>query len=397
MRAIITSFGTTGDILPLCALALELRQHGHRPVVMFPSHFAPLAQKLDLEFAPYGPDVADIHHEIIKAQMSGPLAEDKLRSLFVQLGQATPRAFSDLSVVCRNADVLICSNELPNQPPLGLMVHETTRIPFVSVQLCYPYEDNSPYLAEGVAAINRFRGFLRLPPIQANGPNDTNISPQLALFALSRHIYPPRPTWPAHCHVTGFFFAEDGPWEPDPSLTAFLEDGQPPVFLTFGSMINEDPSALSKLIAEAIRRAGCRAIVQTGWGGLSIEPERASNIYQIGFAPHSSLFPRAACVVHHGGAGTSAATFRAGVPSVVVPHLGDQFELARCAYEEGCSAAPLPFAELTAERLSASIKEVLSDERYQQSARSLQDKLLEENGVQTARRLIEQLLERCKG
>jgi sterol 3beta-glucosyltransferase len=396
MRAIITSFGTTGDILPLCALALELRRHGHQPVVMFPRHLASLVKKLDLEFAPYGPDVADIHHEILKAQALGASAEDRLSALFVQLGHAMPRAFSDLSVLCRNADVLISSNELPNQPPLGLMVHETTRIPFVSIQLSFPYNDESAYLAEGVEAINRFRGFLRLPPMQTDGPSDTPLSPQLSLFALSRHIYEPPPDWPAHCHVTGFFFADEESWQPDQSLTAFLASGPPPVFLTFGSMISEDSQAMSGLIAEAIKQAGCRAIVQTGWGGLSLEREASPDIYQIGFAPHSHLFPRAACIIHHGGAGTSAAVFRAGVPAVVVPHYGDQFGLARRAYELGTAASPLPYSELTAERLSAAIKEVLTEPRYRQSANILRDKLLEENGVQMARHLIEQLVERCK-
>lgn len=391
MRAVLTSFGTTGDILPLCSLALELRRHGHQVATMFPRHVAPLALDLGLDCTSYGPEVTDIHREILK-QITGPSTPEALSACFVQLGRAMPRAFSDLAVLCRGADVLLSTTELPNLPPLGLMIHETTGIPFVSVHPDYPNYDDRSYVIEGLAALNHFRGFLGLPPLRLNGPEQPTVgSPQLALFELSRHILTPHPGWPAHYHVTGFFYHVDEAWEPDAALADFMDAGPPPVVITFGSVVHEDPQALSDLLVESVERVGCRAILQTGWSGLTSR-QLPPSIHPIGFAQYSWLLPRAACVVHHGGSGTSGCVYRAGVPAVVVPHYGDQFALADRTHELDLSVRPIPYKELTAEGLSAAIKEVLTDPRYRAAASAFRDKVLEEDGVRTGRLLIEELV-----
>jgi sterol 3beta-glucosyltransferase len=207
---------------------------------------------------------------------------------------------------------------------------------------------------------------------------------------MSRHVCPPPSHWPPHYHMTGFFFLDEE-WQPDPALAEFLAAGEPPVVVTFGSMTHSDPNTLTDLILEAIRRVGCRAIIQQGWSGLAQHP-LPSNVYAASYVPHGWLFSHATCIVHHGGAGTSGAAFRAGVPSVFVPHTFDQPVWADLAHSLGYCVPPIPYLELSADRLSAAITATLTTPRYQQVATELSEKIRAEQGVRRARLLIEQLV-----
>lgn len=392
MRAVLTSFGTTGDVFPLCVLAHELRRRGHAPNLVVPRHCAKLAAQLQLDCQVYGPDVSELLVEILSLQNAGPAGYERYKQLVARLSQATPRAFSDLSVACRGADVLICSLD----PPLGLTIHETTRIPYVALHLTCPYDDRW-YRQDKLRGVNALRVLLRLAPFSSGGVIDpTGISPQLTLFALSRHLFPPQSDWPEHFHVTGFFFPEERAWEPAPQLAAFVADGEPPVIVTFGSMLYDEPRAVNALLLAALERVGCRAILQMGdpqtFEGLRVPPQ----VKPIGFASHTWLFAHADCAVHHGSPGTAAAVFRAGIPAVIVPHAFDQFEVANYAHAQGCAGPPLPFRELTVENLSNAVAALRSDARHYQAARTLREQLLHEDGAGTAATLIEQLLERLR-
>lgn len=388
MRAILTSFGTTGDVFPLCTLAYELKRAGHEPRVVVPRHCASLARQLGVECTFYGPDVGEIEMEILRIQNSGSAMHSRYKELVAQLGRSTSRAFSDLAVLCRDADVLICSMD----PPLGLTIHESVRIPYVALHLTCPYDD-SWYRAEKLAGVNEFRRLLGLTPILDSGGIDpTGISPQLTVFALSRFVFPPRIEWPKHFHVTGFFFPEEKSWEPDPSLKSFMEAGDPPVVITFGSMMHEDPEQVNALLLSAVEQLGCRAALQMSSGQTVSQRRLPSNIHVVGFASHTWLFSHADCVVHHGSPGTAAAVFRAGIPALFVPHAFDQFEMARYACEQGCAAPPLAFTELTVDRLSAAIADLKTNRGYREAAAVLRDKMSTENGVESARLLIEELV-----
>lgn len=387
MRAVLTSFGTTGDFMPYLALAVELRRHGHDPVLAYPPYYRALAERFNMEFVPIGPDLQAIQSSITIALHTMPETVAELRALFEPLALALPQMYAELRAACQTADVLISG---PMQPA-SRMVHETTGIPFVSSQENHFGGGGAIAFQQATAAlINPVRARLGLQPLDHPVTHDAN-SPQLALYAMSRHITPAPRDWPAHYHMTGFFFLDDEEWQPDAALTEFIAAGGPPVVVTFGSMTHEDPDALTDLLLAAIDQAGCRAIIQQGWSGLA-QRTLPPNIHMIGFVPHSWLFSQAACVVHHGGTGTTAAALRAGVPSVFVPHTFDQPIWAELAHSCGYAGPPLPYLEMTAERLGAAISATLTTPRYQQVATELSEKIRAEQGVTKARRLIEQLV-----
>jgi sterol 3beta-glucosyltransferase len=171
-----------------------------------------------------------------------------------------------------------------------------------------------------------------------------------------------------------------------------MDSGEPPIVVTFGSMPHLSPREVADITLNAIRQVGRRAVVQRGWTGLQFEtvPE---TVRLVDFVPHRWLFPRAACVVHAGGAGTTAATVLAGAPSVVVPHMLDQFLWAALLYERDCSADTIPYAVLSASRLATAIERALVPARRDQVSKFTAE-IVHENGASVAADLIESYLSR---
>lgn len=393
MRAVLTSFGSTGDAQPFFALAVEMRRRGHNPVLALSPNFASHAAALGLEFAPIGPELklADIRGVITtQLAMSNPI--DQARHFLDTVMPIMPGIFGQLREMCASADVLISS---PHQFA-GRMVHETINIPLVSVHLSHFGALGSRDLREATApVINEFRATEGLPPLHDPLTVDA-VSSQLALYAVSRFILRRPAQWPAHQHVTGFFFLDDERWRPPASLAEFIEGGEPPIVITFGSVVHDDPEALTRLVLEVIETTGRRAIVQHGWSGLARQALPA-NVYAAEYTPHSWLFQNAACVVHHGGAGTTAAALRAGVPTVIVPHTLDQPIWAEFARALGCAASVIPYPQLTAEKLREGINRTLNGNRYREAAAKLGELVRSERGVSTACELIEKLVQGAEG
>jgi len=161
----------------------------------------------------------------------------------------------------------------------------------------------------------------------------------------------------------------------------------PPVYVGFGSMNQEQPERLADVVAAALERSDQRGILASGWGGLK-QRRLTENILQVDDIPHQWLFPRMAAIVHHGGAGTTAAALRSGIPSVVVPFGGDQHHWGRILIEKGVSPQMLPVDDLTEESLAHAISLAMSDRR----ASSLGESILKEDGVSRAIEIVDQHL-----
>jgi sterol 3beta-glucosyltransferase len=216
-------------------------------------------------------------------------------------------------------------------------------------------------------------------------------SPQLTLLACSPVLCPPAPDWPAHVHVSGALdLAAPVEGGVPPALERFLADGPPPAYLTFGSlMAGSDLRETVALLVEAARRAGLRAVVQApGWEAAGLRAD--DDVLLVESAAHGEVFPRCALVVHHGGAGTSHAALRAGVPSVVVAHIPEQAMWAGALRRAGVGGRPLWRRGLTARRLADAIAQVAASDAMARRARTLGARVAREDGVATAVRLIEQ-------
>jgi len=389
MRAILTSSGAAGDIWPFLALGTELRRHGHAPILASAPHLAPFAERQKLPFVPLGAELDMAMLRTLSSEMFAASGSAKqMNPLLAAELERLPDMFRQLVDLCRDADVIICGTG----QPIGQMIHETIGIPFVSIHTTNFALWGSTLARQATAQmINLYRARLGLPTLRDVSAADSN-TPLLVLYAVSRYTLRLPRQWPANHHVIGYFFLDDDePWTPAPALAEFVASGEPPVVISFGSMLHADPAQVTQTLLDGVAQAGCRAILQQGWSGLG-QLELPANVHGIGFVPHSWLFPRAGCVVHHGATGTTGATLRAGVPSVVVPHAYEHPLNAELLRELACAGPPIPFAKLTAERLGSAISATLSSPRYHEAAAALGEKVRAEQGVQMARQLIEQSL-----
>jgi hypothetical protein len=193
----------------------------------------------------------------------------------------------------------------------------------------------------------------------------------------------PKPNdWGSHISVTGFSFLPlTSHYVPDPELEAFLANGPVPIYVGFGSIVVDDPNALLQLVFEALRWSGQRAVISSGWGGLS-----ATTV------PEGIYMVRVSCVVHHGGAGTTAAGIRLGKSSVIIPFFGDQFFWGSMIARAGAGPKPIPFRELKSFKLATAIESALSP-IIQRNAQELGRRIEGEQGAEMSALTFHQQLD----
>lgn len=202
-------------------------------------------------------------------------------------------------------------------------------------------------------------------------------------YCWSPALIPKPKDWGKHISISGFYFLSlASSYTPEPNLAAFLAAGPPPVYIGFGSIVVDDPNVMTTLIFEAVIKTGVRALVSKGWGGLGGDALNVpENIFMLGNVPHDWLFQHVSCVVHHGGAGTTAAGIATGKPTVVVPFFGDQPFWGAMTARAGAGPPPIPYKQLTADKLAAAITDALKPETLAK-AQELGAKIKEEKGTE---------------
>ncbi|GAB3412420.1 glycosyltransferase [Flindersiella endophytica] len=403
MRILIVTAGSRGDVAPFTGLGQRLQQAGHQVALGAHDRFAGLAREAGLEHRALPGDAV----ELARARTGDPSpAQDDVRAAFPEyLGQL---ADGVLAAANAGTDLVLTAF---GPAPLSRLVAEGLGIPSVGAYLapCVPTREFPPpgWPAAGTlspeenleagrklfaqpgplyaGALRRLRGLLDLPAAdeQAAGP------PQNwpICHGFSPAVVPPPADWPASVRVTGYWWPAEPPaWQPSGQLTEFLEAGPPPVFVSFGSTPTH--GRLDEVVAAAVERTGVRAVVQGG----SAEPGPVGDdILMVGDVPYEWLFPRMAAVVHHAGAGTTAAGLRAGVPAVPVPSIIDQPFWAERLHRLGVAPRPLPLDELTAGTLTDALRTCLDQPAYRDHAIELAGRIRAEDGPGAVLSLLTQL------
>lgn len=379
VRVLLLTFGSRGDTQPFVALASGLvRERGWQVRLSGPARFADLAAAHGIDYHRVDDAVLDLQD---LTAGSGP------RAALAAARRARPllrRQLESTTEVLRgfDADVVVHHPKALAGPHLA----EKLRVPAVAATLQPLYLATSefalPVLPGGGVRVPRFlarrtwrvasmidapyRGLVatwrrdRLG-LAAKAPTSITRTPAgraapAPLHPWSPHILPSPTDWPPEAAPTGdWHLADPDDWAPPETLARFLDDGDPPVYVGFGSMIARDPAGLARTVLSAVRAAGARAVLTTGWGGLRPEADDLGpDVCVVDDAPHGWLLPRTAAVVHHGGAGTVHAAARAGRPQVIRPFIGDQPFWAGVVYDRGLASPPLT-GRLTADRLSTAI------------------------------------------
>ncbi len=410
MRVFLTTVGSRGDVDPFIALAAGLQTRGHNVTLSTADRFADLAATHDVPFAPTTSALLDlielpVGRELLEsltspadfvrqfgairelARRAGPIHKDLIDASWAAAQAAEPdvviahpKAFwgNDFAAVLGARPVRAVLQ--PMLAPTG----ETPALGFPALPLGPAYNRLTYRIVEaGIEASARryLRDWRRV-----HGRVSLD-APPLMLHGYSAHVVPEPADWPSWAAVTGYWFLDKAA-SLAPEIEAFLDAGDPPVYVGFGSMASRDPEATTAVVAEAVRAAGVRALFATGWDGLRAD-DLGGDVLVIEGAPHEALFPRCTAVVHHGGAGTTAAGLRAGRPTVVVAHFGDQPFWGRRVHALGAGPAPILKKRLTAGALAAAIREAVTSDAIRQRAAALGAAIREEDGVGNAVRLIE--------
>ncbi len=233
---------------------------------------------------------------------------------------------------------------------------------------------------------------LELPPMTESFRRSIR-QPVPCIYGFSPQVIPPPPDWGDHLTVTGYWFLDEPDWTPPGDLRAFLDAGEPPVYIGFGSMASRRAEEMTQIALQALKQSGQRGLLASGWGGIT-QRDLPDDVFLIDSAPHNWLFPRMAAVVHHGGAGTTGAGLRAGVPSILVPHFGDQNFWGTTVNNLGVGTKPIPRKRLTASKLEAAIRRAVTDAGIIRRATTLGEQIRQEDGVASAVRVVERVFGR---
>ncbi len=420
MHMTVIASGTRGDVQPILALSQGLRDAGHEVVIVAGSNFEVWIREHGFSYIPtidmealMGSEKGlawseSSHNPMKQLRVMRDLLDEYGEELVLPLVQAA--AATDLLISGFTSEAFAHSISAKTGVPhinASLQPHLPSRYGAV---LMNPVRPQSASLFNGWMAelgerliwnvsanvTNNLRTrHLGLPPLEAKEFRRGRESiPHILGF--SRHVVPPAPDWPAHTVVTGYWFLDEPhDYQPAPELSRFLEAGAPPVYIGFGSMSHRDPQATLTLIQSAVQQTGQRAVVGMGWSkGQSIN--LPDNLFVLQSAPHHWLFPRMAAVVHHGGAGTTAAGLRAGRPTFIIPHMADQPYWGRRVHELGVGVKPVPRYKLTAQILAQKLDQLVRDPQIKTNADALGAKIRAEQGVQAAVQAIEGMADKLR-
>lgn len=415
-KIVLATFGSLGDLHPMVALGLELKQRGHHIKFASMEFYREKIESIGFEYVPMSPhlspnDIANMP-ELVDARKG---TEKILRDIIIA---GVPGMYDDLLAAVEGCDVLVTGEIIY----AARSVVEKTGIKWVTttlapISLFSVYDPPVPptamwfekfrVLGPGFhrllfglikrsmkSWLNEYREFrLKL----GLDPDDDPIfygkfSRDLHLIMFSRVLGSPQPDWPATAVQTGFCFYDgqsDTGQMPD-ALNAFLDAGEPPIVFTLGSAAVMDPRDFFTESVKAAKSLKRRAVLLYGVFGEP-PPSLTEDIVAFQYAPYSLLFPRAACVVHQAGVGTTGQVLRAGVPHVIVPFAHDQPDNAARCRRIGVGEV-ISRNSYTAAAAERAILKVLGDESYSRNAAKYGEIVRSEHGSAAAADEIERLL-----
>ena len=422
MQITIVTVGTRGDVEPFVALGLGLQASGHSVKIATHAMFEDFITENGLKFALVS---GNVQEAINSAEAREALESSKTSFSFLWQvrSKAAPlvlTAVKELSEACKGSDHLMCT---PLTLHITYFLAKEFSIPisvgcvnpagptkYFQNVVVPPLSDRWPQFAKSIYNVASHlimgdlvwqgeRPFLHeawkevfghgLPFREPLGPAFKK-NPPLMLYGYSPQVLEKPADWAGVQHVTGYwFFKPQRQTALDPALEEFINMGDKPFYIGFGSMNSDQykKGAIRKLILETVAKTGKRAVVLNAGLGL-IKEELPDYIYATEPVPFELLFPKMAAVVHHGGAGTTAAGLRAGVPSVLTPLIYDQRFWAWCAERKRAGTKPIPWNHLTSDNLSGAIIEAFNNNDMKATAGEIGKAIRSEDGVGQAVKLF---------
>ena len=416
-RITILTIGSRGDIQPYCAIALGLIKAGHQVTLGGSPDFADFVADLGIAFAPIGGN--------FKQFMGSPVGLDLLegKKADALTDEVLWQQVLDAWKISQDSELIVYSV----LASWGYHIAEALNVPGIlatpfplAPTSAFPvlkFASRSHQWLTGLAnlasyrlaytlswrrkaeILNRVRqDILNLPKISSwQGPHygkdaAVPMSTLPMLNCYSAAVIPSPSDWEASTHQAGYCFLDTATsFSPPAGLQNFLNESPKPFYVGFGSMILRDSQPLVQKMISALSATGQRAVLCAGWGDIG-QSDLPASIFRVKEIPHDWLFPKVVAAIHHAGAGTTAATLRAGTPSIAIPFFADQPVWAKLLEQLGVSPATHPRLELESDRLATSIQTLLEDDSFQKKAQQIQAQIEAEDGVESAVSVIESYL-----
>lgn len=408
MNITILTYGSRGDVQPFLPLSRGLMDCGHQVILAAPLRFKNLVEEHGITFAPLAGDPEELSRRLNDSGYNYFKMVRELMDHAVNIGADVMRQTEE---ACKDADLII--HTFTHAVGAHTLAREKN-IPDIHIQTFPMFTPTGDYpnIAMpnfGVRALNRLshvasskitwltsrmgyeqvRRKAGLPKRKLFWPFDDN-PPRLRtpiLCTWSPSILPASSDWLPRVHVTGyFFFPLDVSYSPPNELDVFLKSGKSPVCVSFGSMVNKDAERINDIVVRALKRTNNRGIVLSGWGG--VKNQSSKDLIYFESAPHDWLLPRCKMVVHHGGAGTTSAGLRAGIPNIVVPFMADQPFWGNRVYMIGAGPQPILVKNISVDKLTYAIAEAESNV-IRGRAQVIGQDIRSEDGVKDVVKLIE--------
>lgn len=415
MKILISSFGTRGDVQPYLALAVGLQRVGHRVTLATSYNYTEWIQAYGVNAHPARFSVQEFTQKPETQAILWSRNPIRIVRLIREMMRQNAEAQDDVWAAIQDADFVIqsptASGALEAVRLRGIPAAFATPVPFAPTR-AFP----SFFMATRVSlgpGYNTLTHKLMHGALWSaiSGPTTNPLRKKLGLrawrsyaelmaygrqfgtpwlYGFSAHVLPKPADWDEDQHLTGYWFLEAQPgWQPPEELVRFLDSGPPPIYVGFGSMSHENPERQTRLTLRALELSGQRGVLLTGWGGLT-RHATPPNVFVVDNVPHAWLFPRMAAVIHHGGAGTTGAGLRAGVPNIITPFApNDQVAWADRVVQLGVGPRVPGIQQLTAEKLAKAIQMAVTDSTLRARAAALGEKIRAENGIARAAEVIE--------
>ena len=408
MRITILTYGSRGDVQPFLPLSLGLMAKGHSVKLAAPSRFKSLVEECGIQFVPLAGDPEDLSRLLNNVGYNFMKMMRVMVNHAIEIGADILRQTEES---CSDAELII--HTFAHAVGAHTLAREKN-IPDIHIQTFPMFAPTGDYPNIALPdlkwrALNRFThslstkiawwtsrsGFEQvrhqagLPKRKLFSPFDEDPlrPPTPILCAWSPSVLPPSSDWPPHVHVTGYYFFDvNYSYQPLAELKNFLDAGTPPICISFGSMVNRDAHRIDQIIRSALERTNNRGIILSGWS--KVKNKSSSDVLYLDAVPHDWLLPRCKLIIHHGGAGTTSAGLRAGIPNVVVPFTADQPFWGKRVHAIGVGPQPILVKRLSSEKLTRVIVEA-EEETVRKQAQLIGQRIRIDQGVGQAVDLIE--------
>lgn len=405
--------GSRGDFQPYVALAQRLKILGEEVRISGFSQFENFVRGYGIDYVPIEVDYEELGVDPKMLKQAGSadnplkmiLTFNKMKKYGAQIAKQTYDSLEGSELIVYHPGCVIgyfAAQEMnipsvlatpfpmnKTEEYLSVVTYGKARPTKINKKISYKMIQGMLWLASSNTVKQHWKERFGRVPKNFKSPYEKISKDHIAMVSCSNFVFPRPKDWDKNIYQSGYWFVEENKeYKPSKELEAFINNGEKPVYIGFGSVFDSDEKdKIVRIIIDALKKCGKRGII-SGMGKVDNLPD---NIISVDGIPHTWLFEKVSVVCHHGGAGTTAAGFRAGVPSVIIPFSNDQFAWAHRAFDLGVGAKPIYKKDLTADKLAEGINYALNKDIIERAEMLSKNIALEDGALDCAKEIVDML------